>query len=52
MRGASFTPSLPDALKAIKAEDDLCNLGNFVCNEAGQLEKIDFSNAGACCGCV
>lgn len=43
----STSCSLPDALKAKKPEDDLCNVGNFVCNEKGQLEKIDFSNAGA-----
>lgn len=38
--------SLPNAFKATKPEDDLCNMMGFVCNDRGQLEKIDFSNAG------
>jgi len=39
-------PSLPNAFKATKVQDDLCNTMGFVCNGKGQLEKIDFSNAG------
>jgi hypothetical protein len=43
--------SLPNALKATKPEDDLCNSMGFVCSMKGLLEKIDFSNAGVCvCG--
>jgi hypothetical protein len=42
--------SLPNALKATKPEDDLCNSMGFVCNMKGQLEKIDFSNAGRWAG--
>jgi hypothetical protein len=39
--------SLPAALNAKQPEDDLCNVGDFVCDDEGHLQKIDFSNAGA-----
>jgi hypothetical protein len=39
--------SLPAALNAKQPEDDLCNVGDFVCDDDGHLQKIDFSNAGA-----
>jgi hypothetical protein len=41
--------SLPAALNAKTAEDDLCNVGDFVCDANGQLQKLDFSNAGLVC---
>jgi hypothetical protein len=43
---ASPAHSLPAALNAKQPEDDLCNVGDFVCDEEGHLQKIDFSNAG------
>eukprot|EP00775_Hariotina_reticulata_P005586 gene5586-5825_t len=30
-------------------DEDICQMGPFVCNEDGHLEKIDFSNAGLQC---
>ncbi|WIA11368.1 hypothetical protein OEZ85_011489 [Tetradesmus obliquus] len=43
------TTFLPAALNAKQPEDDLCNVGDFVCDEDGHLQKIDFSNAGLVC---
>eukprot|EP00878_Enallax_costatus_P000366 GHUV01000451.1.p1 GENE.GHUV01000451.1~~GHUV01000451.1.p1 ORF type:complete len:1048 (+),score=213.52 GHUV01000451.1:292-3435(+) len=43
------TQFLPGALAAKTADDDLCNIGDFVCDQDGHLQKVDFSKADLDC---